>query len=272
MNRHNAYATTIPKPTHNQTAWFLLNQHTDSSTIKQLYKNANSPKILLWLYENTLLHSHKEQGAFLVDCSEQLLEDFCQQPNKWPGFLIYSQQTAQELIEHFRKMLVVRFYQEEKGVLNYLDLRVANFLFKMPQEQLNTWLGPVDALYWYGGDFIDIATNQQTLHSVVNLSPLHERASLPTEPWLTVEQTALLESCQQQQSISEWSTNTNTPFLKGWQYYQEAQALSFTDKQINAYMQLRSQHPTARLPSQWAEHITAQQKLHQLKEIWNNID
>lgn len=263
---------TIPSLMSNQQAWLLLNLNTDGSTLKQLYKNANTPTTLLWLYEGTLLNDYKEQGPCLVNCSSALLTDFTKQPEQWPGFLVYSQQDAEKLINHFRTMLTVRFYEEEKGILNYLDKRVANFFFQMPQQQLNYWLGPIDALYWYGGDFIQIANDQQQLQSVTNQLPLSERSSLPTEPLLTVEQTRLLETCQQQQSIWEWSLNYNTSFTHAWQSYQEANALAFTDAQTDQYMQLRRQYPYQQLPDQWPEQITTQEKLQQITTLWNTAN
>lgn len=224
------------------------------------------------LVVGTLLNDYKEQGPCLVNCSTALLADFAKQPEQWPGFLVYSQQEAEKLITHFRTMLTVRFYEEEKGILNYLDKRVANFFFQMPQEQLNLWLGPVDALYWYGGDFIQTAKNQQYFQSVKNLLPLAERCPLAKEPLLTSEQTELLEACQQQQSIWEWSINLNTPFTDAWQSYQEANALAFTGDQIDQYMQLRRQYPHQQLPDKWPEQITTQEKLQQITTLWNTAN
>lgn len=265
--------TGIPDIQANQKAYLLLNLFKDErqgTTLKKIYKNGNNPKKIDWLYDTTLLREVKERGPLLIEVTNSpLLEEFKKMPEQWTGYLIYTQQSTPKLLGHLRNMLVVRFYKEEKGLLNYMDLKVADFFFKMPKEQLGQWLGPIDILCWWGADFIATENSLQTIHCVENPLPITDRIELKPESYLTAEQENLLEQCQEQQSVWEWSLNTLTPFKKAWQYYQEARQLNFINKEIEDYMLLRSNHATQNLLNVFPEHSSAQQKLQILQDYWN---
>lgn len=265
--------TIIPVIQANQKAYLLLNLFEDpkqGTTLKKIYKNGNHPQKIEWLYDTTLLREVKEQGPLLIEVTHSpLLEAFKNAPEQWTGYLIYTHQPTQKLLEHLRNILTVRFYKEEKGLLNYMDPKVADFFFRMPKEQLGQWLGTIDTLCWWGADFIATANGQQTIHCIENPLPTTERIALKPEPYLTVEQEKLLEQCQEQQSVWEWSLDNHIPLKQAWQYYQEARQLNFNNKDIEDYMHLRSSHAMQNLLNVFPEHASAQQKLQILQDYWN---
>lgn len=260
-------ANSIPRLNANQQAWLLV-KLSDKTTLPKLYKNNNTPKIA-WLYETTLLDQEKKEGPLLINItSGPLLEDFCAQPEQWTAFLIYTTNpvTEEKLLSHLRNLLTVRI-DDDTAVLNYLDPKVASFFFNMPEYQLGQWLGPMDLFSWWGGDFIANENNQQKLYCINNPLVLEKRPLLEEKPRLTPEQIQLLENCQEQQYIWQWSTAVNIPFLQAWQYYQEGIRLAFTNDQLETYIKLRAQYAEKPLPD-YPRNLTAAQRLQLFKDYW----
>lgn len=231
----------LPNLNDNQQAWLLM-KISEQTPLAKLYENGDNPRVS-WLYDSTLLEDVKEEGPLLTNITDtSLLTDFCQTPELWSAFLIYTsdQVTEEQLLQHLRNLLIVRFNEEDTGILNYFDPKVASFFFNMPDHQLSQWLGTIDLISWWGGDYIEVESHQQKLHMVINPLPLAQREPLPEKPMLTKEQEELLLQCQEQQYLKQWSLNVNIPFLSAWQYYQEGLQQGFSDEDLENYIKQRA--------------------------------
>lgn len=257
----------LPPLNSQQQVWLLL-PYVSSQKMRLLFSYCQNP-IVHWLFTSTVLEEVKNQGPAVVNITDsKLYQDYQQQPEKWQGHIIYTQASQTELLSHLRALLVVRFYGQEKGVLNYYHPQVASYFFQMPESQLSYWLGPIDLFAWYGGSYLALANQQEAVHHVLNPLPVKQRQAFQAESALTPEQEQLLGECQAQYELNEWCCNHGVPYTEGWNYQQEGLRLGFYDDSLTNYIALRAKNPTQAIPTDFPIESNAEYKLSLLKNNW----
>lgn len=197
------------------------------------------------LFADTELDAHIEQGPWLIQLTPDSpwLSAYRQAPEQWPGVLLSSGQPSDELLAHLRAMLIVQFEGERKGILRYYDPQVASYLFAAT-EIVNTWLGPIEQLFWHGSTWADRSENIRHWHSL---------GSEPTNPGgapngrliLDKMQMAALERQQLEAFAYEcWQEHSDAGFAQVLDYLQQGLAAGFDDeKSLHAYLDVRLTYP-----------------------------
>lgn len=258
----------LPALTQQQHAWLLLLQATPEA-MRSLFKNGQAPTIE-WLFAGTSLNDVKEQGPLLTEITNTpIYQSYQESSDVWLGHIIYTQATQSELLKHLRSLLTIRFYTEDKGILNYFNPQVASYFFKMPEEQLPYWLGPMDLFAWYGGTYLELANEQLSVHYVIRPTQL-QAPVFKEESHLTPEQEQLLGECQAQYDLWQWCKVRGISYNEAWSCQQEGIQLAFNGNDLTEYVTLRVKNITQTLPAHFSIQSSAENKLNILKEYWNS--
>lgn len=197
------------------------------------------------LFADTELSAHLDQGPWLVRITPegQWLSAYHQAPEQWPGILLASSQPVEALLTQLRKMLVVQFDGQRKGVLRYYDPHVACYLFPAT-EAAQSWLGPIEQLVWHG------ATWPEQVSGTGHWRGLQRQAGSPASVpsggmVLDKVQIAALEQQQIEAFAYKcWRTQSQADYPQVLGYLQQGLAAGFDEEQsLNAYLQLRLAHP-----------------------------
>lgn len=216
----------------------------DEALLQRIYQLETDPRPQA-LFAETELASHIEHGPWLMQLTPDSpwLSDYRQTPEQWPGVLLSSSQPVEQLLAHLRKMLVVQFSGNRKGVLRYYDPQVASYLF-MATEAVATWLGPIEQLLWHGATWAESANRISHWRSVRG-----EPASTGMSPSgaliLEKMQIVALERQQLEAFAYEcWRKHSCAGFAQVLDYLQQGLAAGFDEKKgLRAYVELRLSHP-----------------------------
>lgn len=247
--------------------WFILNNPLDQDQIKRLYKYHSNPRPY-YLYENTLLEEGKEQGPYVVrvDDSPKFIQSYLDDANLWQGMMLETKVDKEQLLSHLKNMLVVRFEQEQKGLLNYFHPQVATYFFQMPDYLLPFWLGPIDKITWYGATWQDKYNGQQKLYQINNTNPTNDY--ILGEPNLSEEQLALLKQCEQDLATYRLSQSQELDYSQVAHFQQEANSLGLDDEiAYRQYILLRQDNQNQPLPNKLTG-VTTIDKLQNLRDYW----
>lgn len=197
------------------------------------------------LFADTELSTHLDQGPWLVRITPegQYLAAYRQEPGQWPGILLASKQPMEALLAHLRRMLIVQFDGQRKGVLRYYDPRVASYLFPAT-EASGAWLGPIEQFVWHGSTWPEQASD--TCHWRTLLRQASSPSVMPSRGLvLDKMQVAALEQQQIEAFAYEcWRTQSQADFPQVLEYLQQGLASGFDEEQsLNTYLQLRLAHP-----------------------------
>lgn len=149
--------------------WILLER--PAAQLKTLYSTATHPDTQK-LFAGTSLNPFAEHSPLLVRLNNQptLRQAIEKTPAEWPGLLIESACDTPSVLAHLRQMLIVKFDQQRKGVLRYCNPTVASYFFAACSAQdLSLWLGPINALRWFGATWASQATGASGWQQLNNL-------------------------------------------------------------------------------------------------------
>lgn len=216
----------------------------DKQTLQRIYRLESEPEPYE-LFANTELAAHVEQGPWLMRLSpaSEWLAAYSSAPQQWSGLLLSSMRPVQELLAHLRKMLVVPFDGQRKGVLRYYDPRVASYLFPATAEA-DAWLGPIEQLIWHGATWAESARGESHWQS---LKAEHSGAAVPSLDTFALDrqQTEAFERQQLERFAYDWQQGQQSiSFARAWHYLQQGLAAGFDETEsLNAYLDVRARHP-----------------------------
>lgn len=223
---------------------FYMLLECDDALLQRIYQLEADPQPQA-LFAQTELAAHIEQGPWLMRMApeSQWLAAYRQAPEQWPGVLLSSSRSTDEVLAHLRRMLVVQFEGERKGVLRYYDPRVASYLFPAT-ESINSWLGPIEQFVWYGATWAANAEYAKRWHSLRGESDSQGSLS-DSGMFLDKVQLAALERQQLEAFAYEWQQeHSNIGFAQVWGYLQQGITADFDEEQsLSAYLDLRASHP-----------------------------
>lgn len=129
------------------TTWMLLER--DDDLLPALFRQMNNPDFVE-LFDSTELAAYANFSPLLVtdDSDGTLLKALETAPDDWPGLVIESEHGTQAVLQHLRRLLIVRFEENRKGMLRYWSPKVAERFFPTCAD-FNLWLGPITRLTWY---------------------------------------------------------------------------------------------------------------------------
>lgn len=131
------------------TTWMLLDRTDD--LLPALFRTMDHPDFVE-LFNSTELARYSESSPLLVrdNSDSTLLEAMRTAPGTWPGLVIETTQPDEDVRDHLRHILIVRFEPIRKGMLRYWTPDVASHFFPVCSEQaLTLWLGPIRRLSWH---------------------------------------------------------------------------------------------------------------------------
>lgn len=224
------------------------------------------------LFEQTVLAGLSADGPLLLalEPDSGLWRDCHEQPNRWPGLFLVSRAGVSVLLEHLRGMLQVGFSGHYQGVLSYYNPQTASYFFDATDaDELSSWLGPIEQLYWHGGTWADKAAGslgwQQVLNPERAVPPLHWPAELSDK------QQGRLQECILERHAYRWSGATETAYALTWKYLHEGLALGFTQGPVlDGWLRLRRRYPVAQVP-EVLPGLTAQERLDNLRRYWQPL-
>lgn len=231
--------------------WLLLER--TEHVLPELYRLGENPDPLR-LFDDTELAACEEESPLLIaaQANPSLLTAMQNEPLTWPGLLLETSATAQDLLAHLRHILFIHFDQERRGVLRYSRPRTASYFFPCcDAETLTLWLGPIQRLSWYGGTWHEQADGQAAWWHVEN-----QQASLwrPTprahELHLSATQEQALQRQQGEHFLYQWwERQRGIDFQTAWHYLSAGLQSGFaTAESLSAYLDLRHAQPHATPP------------------------
>lgn len=251
-----------------QQTWFILNNGADPEQIKRIFKYHTQPNPYS-LFDQTLLSEIKENGPYVlrVDDSPKFMQSYLADSQLWQGIMLETNATSEQLLSHLRNLLLVRFEEEQKGILNYYHQQVATYFFQMPEYLLPFWLGPINKVVWYGATWQDKFYNIEKLYQLSNPKPTNDY--ILAEPTLSEQQLALLNQCEQEQAIYRLSNALELDYKQVLVYQQEADTLGIKEQTaFRQYVLLRQDHITQPIPDKELVGVTTTDKLKALRQYW----
>ena len=149
------YQRSTAVPVYKTPVYWLADQQ--QGMLETIYQHEPSPDPVR-LFEETAFSPQANQSPLLFSLSPDgcMLDSLVEQPTQFEGLLIFTEASRNELLEHLRSLLEVRFQQHRKALLRYYDPRVASYLFpSCMSDELVRWLGPAEAFVWFGGTWAD---------------------------------------------------------------------------------------------------------------------
>jgi len=229
--------------------WVLLER--TENLLTRLYQRVSAPDFAM-LFADTELALYTDQSPVLVSCDERsdLGSAVQQSPEQWPGLLIRSEHSRAELLAHLRQILFVNFDGERRGVLRYTNPVTASYFFPACEaSHLAFWLGPIGRLSWYGGTWVDRASNTSAWKTLDNPDAKSWKPFAKAHV-LVVEQEQALQ-CQQQNHFlyQWWLKQHDLCFARTRQWLNEALRFGFTEVgSLERYLNLRRTYPGPDLP------------------------
>ncbi len=231
--------------------WLLLER--TEHLLPELYKLGEDPNPI-HLFDNTELVACEEESPLLINAqaNPSLLAAMQGEPLAWPGLLLETPATTQDLLAHLRHILFIRFDQERRAVLRYSRPRTASYLFPAcDAETLATWLGPIQRLSWYGGTWHELANGQTAWRHVENQQANRWQ---PTASAQELHLSAMQEQALQRQQGEHflyqwWERQQGIGFQTAWDYLSAGMQAGFvTAESLSAYLDLRHTNPHATPP------------------------
>ncbi|MBU6959474.1 DUF4123 domain-containing protein [Pseudomonas sp. CVAP len=223
------------------------------------------------LFESTDLHALRDQGPQLIELSAQspLMQCCHDEPADWPGLLLVSSASPEQLLGHLRRMLTVTFGLHYKGLLSYYNPFIASYFFDASDaRELSRWLGPIDKLYWHGGTWEDRAIGSLGWLHLVN--PRLAVSELAIEDSLSLRQQNKLQTCLLERHAWHWSRSTGHDFGTIWSFVQEGLEQGFSEQTVlDGWLRLRLQYPSA-TPEEHLPGRTQQERLDSLRNRWQS--
>lgn len=121
------------------------------------------------LFEGTAFSPQASQSPLLFSLSsiDGLVKSLMADPRMLAGLLIVTEASRKVLLSHLQSLLEARFQQHRRALLRYYDPRVASYLLAgCTDSMLPRWLGPVNALAWFGGTWADEYANNLSWQSL----------------------------------------------------------------------------------------------------------
>lgn len=150
--------------------WYLLENRNDLTL--RLFNICSNPDYER-LFDNTDLADCTDESPLLINVEgkPEIIRAVEKSPEEWPGLLIRCTQPAETLLAHLRHILFIRFDKVRKGVLRYsLPVTASYFFPACSDEELSTWLGPIEAIAWYGGTWREKAEDSYHWYYRENLN------------------------------------------------------------------------------------------------------
>ncbi|BBP63086.1 MULTISPECIES: DUF4123 domain-containing protein [Pseudomonas] len=221
------------------------------------------------LFDDTELHGLGEHSPLLLDLRRAGgLVSLCHlDPQAWPGLVLISSASAEQLLAHLRRMLTVTLGLHHKALLNYYNPHTASYFFDGcdPQE-LSCWLGPISQVRWFGGTWADRAIGSLGWQQLTN--PGLPVTALENEHSLSDRQQRQLQQCLLERHAWRWSRAIGRDYHLLWKRFQEGLGLGFTEQALlDDWLWLRLQHPDAR-PVPKLEGRSPREYLDQLRRAW----
>lgn len=202
------------------------------------------------LLADTDLHVIRDQGPLLVHLplGDPLNNVLPQETAPWPGLRIVCAAPKQQLLDHLRRMLTVRFGGHYKSLLTYYNVQTASYFFdEMDALELSRWLGPIESLMWYGGPWVTKVEDTQGVQSVIN--PALDVTPLTIEPELGLKQEKKLQQCLIERHAYVWSRATGSNYRKALDHIHEGLRHGFCDSAVlDNWLTLRARFASAAVP------------------------
>lgn len=231
--------------------WLLLER--TEHLLSELYRLGEDPDPVR-LFDDTELAVCEEESPLLINAqaNPSLLAATQAEPLAWPGLLLETLATAQDLLAHLRHILFIRFDQERRGVLRYSRPRTASYFFPCCNaETLAIWLGPLQRLSWYGGTWHEHADGQDAWRHVENQqASLWRPATTAHELHLNAVQEQALQRQQGEYFLHQWwERRSDIQFETARDYMAAGMQCGFVSAEsLSAYLDLRHANPHATQP------------------------
>jgi len=225
-------------------AWILLER--PAAQLKTLYSMSTHPETQR-LFAGTSLNSFAEHGPLLVRLYNQptLTQVIEKNPAEWPGLLIESTCDTPSVLAHLRQMLFVNFDQQRKGVLRYSNPTVASYFFGACSAQdLSLWLGPINALRWFGATWATQATGETGWQQLNNLHASDWRIERTHQAMVlsAAQEEALTRQRNEQFLFDWWQQHPQHSFMQANELLEQALTQSIDDS--DAISEFLSTHCT----------------------------
>ncbi|WP_339465276.1 MULTISPECIES: DUF4123 domain-containing protein [unclassified Pseudomonas] len=230
----------------------VLLERTDD-LLEKLYQRVPDPNPTL-LFESTELQEYTEQSPIWLESASSafIIEQMREIPSAWPGLIIESQASNENLLAHLRYILFIRFDTERKGVLRYSNPRTASYFFTVKDETTSgTWMGPINRMNWYGGTWFDLANNSLRWFSVENgnTRDWKENDGLNSLHLDVLHEQALQRQQKEHFVYLWWHKQSNASLADAAQFLDEGIADGFLEPQeLNEYLSLRASYPNTQTP------------------------
>lgn len=230
----------------------VLLERTDD-LLEKLYQRVPDPNPTL-LFESTELKAYTEQSPIWLESASSafIIEQMRETPSAWPGLIIESKASNENLLAHLRHILFIRFDTERKGVLRYSNPRTASYFFTVGDEMTSgIWMGPINRMNWYGGTWFDLANNSLRWFSVENENT---RDWKKNEELNSLHLDVLHEQALQRQQKEHfvylwWHKQSDASLDDAAQFLDEGIADGFLEPQeLNEYLSLRASYPSIKAP------------------------
>ncbi|MCQ2028246.1 DUF4123 domain-containing protein [Stutzerimonas zhaodongensis] len=231
--------------------WLLLER--TEHLLPKLYHLGEDPSPIR-LFDDTELAACEEESPLLINAraNPSLLAAVQNEPHSWPGLVLETTGTTQDLLVHLRHILVIRFDQERRGVLRYSRPRTASYFFPASDTVIRPlWLGPIQRLSWYGGTWHERADGREAWQQIDNRqAQMWRPATTDHELHLSATQERALQRQQSEHFLYLWwERQSGIRFETAWTYLSDGMQTGFVAADsLSAYLDLRHANPHATPP------------------------
>ncbi|WP_338526347.1 DUF4123 domain-containing protein [Pseudomonas batumici] len=222
------------------------------------------------LFDGTPFRGLGEVAPRLLQLAEDCpLSRLCQaNPGLWPGLFLRSRAPLSALLAHLRQILLVRFDEQEQGLLSYYNPQTASYFFDSADPgELSGWLGPISCLYWHGGTWADKAIGSVGWQQLIN--PGLEVPVLGALPALSCRQQRRLQTCLLERHAYQWSRCSGHEYDRTWCHVQEGIAQGFREYGVlDGWLHLRAEYPVAPIPTSLLGDSPVE-RLENLRRTWS---
>ena len=254
----------------NSATWLVLER--EARTLQRIYEIEESPD-LHYLFHDTRYAEMGDKSPLVVRSSPEtpLWQAFVEggaEPLK--GIVVTSRTPTDVVMAHLRRLLEVSFYGRRRALLRFYDPWIMASLLGA-DTSVTRWLGPLAAIYWYGGTFDQRAEQGPAWHACLKRQEKGATQDVITseEIVLTREEEAALErfvadyplwaDLEARAGLDTGSAEHTARFIA---LLEEAEELSIPAAKWRDYLGLRFVHYRAGLPGDItaypaAERVTA---------------
>ena len=232
--------------------WLLLER--TEHLLPELYRLGEDPDPIR-LFDGTELDACEEESPLLINVQSNpsLLIALQNEPQAWPGLLMESASTSDELLAHLRHILFIRFGHERRGVLRYSRPRTASYFFPAcDNETRSIWIGPIYSLRWYGGTWRDSSQGLQAWQCIENSQANQWRQNATVhELHLNTQQEKALQHQQGEHFLYQWwERQSGVLFETAWSYLRDGMNAGFVAAEsLGTYLDLRRTYPNGAHPA-----------------------